>query len=173
MTCDICWSLWNICIKPSVCFFGGNSKKDNVWGSTRIGVKWLTSLCPAGAIKVFESLLLGTSLVLYITNFLKPVFTPRTFEHIWIPSSFEPSMHFDHLCLSFCCILKLLNWKAPLFAPRFFVLHVFTISALQSSSCHIESVSTPSLSLQVHIAPPFCKVFCVITGWWKGQVGFC
>ena len=110
---------------PKCLILWGNSKKDNLWGSTRISVKWLTCLCPTRTIKVVESLLLGTSLVLYITNFIKPVFTPRTFEHLWIPSSFESSMHFAHLCLSFFRVLKLLNWKAPLFTPRFFVLHVF------------------------------------------------
>ena len=77
--------------------------------------------------KLLNFLKLGTALhptPLY-HQLLASIFTARTFERIWIPSSFEPSMHFDHLCLSFCCILKLLNWKAPLFAPRFFVLHVF------------------------------------------------
>lgn len=160
---------------PKCLLLWGNSKKDNLWGSTRISVKWLTCLCPTRTIKVVESLLLGTSLVLYITNFLKPIFTARTFEHVWIPSSFEPSMHFAHLCLSCFCILKLLNWKAPLFTPRFFVLHVFkhlciTVLFMPTfrkpilTQKDIESVSTPSLYLQVHIAPPFCKCS-VITMW--------
>ena len=66
--------------------------------------------CAPSSFEAFEPLLIWELLyipVLFITNFLQSIFTARTFEHIWIPSSFEPSMHFAHLCLSFFCILKL------------------------------------------------------------------